>query len=138
MVRSVLFGILVALMVLASGAAALVGQEKIGGPDPATVEWPEWPHQVSCGVPFDPVSAFSGPTKAERGSSPAEKALRRFLARNILSWVPKHNWRLVAEAHGFAEFAAGRLRNGPEWTTFRRIRGRWKWQSYSGGCLPKS
>lgn len=130
---------LTCLVLLAGGASAATTQPKIGGPDPATREWTEWPHPVAChGLAFDPVAAFSGPTGAERGSRPSERALRRFLARDILSWVPKRNWRLVAEAHGRAEFAAGRLRKGLEWMSFQRVKGRWKWQGYSGGCLPST
>lgn len=137
--RAALLGLLIGLMCVVSTTLAIAAPEKIGGPDPATRAWPEWPHQVVCGfLPFDPVPAFSGPTGAERGSRPSERALRRFLKRDILDWVPKHNWRLVVESEGIAEFSAGRLSHGLEWMTFQRVRGRWKWQTYSGGCLPST
>jgi hypothetical protein len=134
-------GILLLTLVSAPTAFGRVDRhERIGGPDPATVEWPEWPHEVSCdrGLPFDPVVAFSGPTNAERGSLPSEKALQRFLAKNILSWVRKRSWRLVVERDGAAEFASGRLSRELEWMRFRRVHGRWKWESYSSNCKPSS
>jgi hypothetical protein len=82
------------------------------------------------------VSAFSSPTGVERGSSPPEKALRRFLARGELDWVHRHGWRLLVEGHGIAEFAAGKLSGEMESMDFRRIGGAWKWQDYSSDCDP--
>ncbi|HEX5984084.1 MAG TPA: hypothetical protein VFY69_07760 [Solirubrobacterales bacterium] len=136
MPRRALLSLAIALMLVVP--AAIAGAAKIGGPDPATRVWTEWPHRVTCGWghSFDPVAVFSGPAGAERGKLPSERALRRFLAREILDWVPKHGWRRLAESNGYAQFAAGRLRRGVETMTFRRVKGRWKWQSYSGGCLP--
>lgn len=135
MPRRALLSLAIALLVVVPGAVAAT---KIGGPDPAVREWPEWPHRVSCGWShsFDPVAVFSGPTGVEKGKLPSERALRRFLAREILDWVPKHGWRRLVEANGYAEFAVGRLRQGVETMSFRRVKGRWKWQVYSGGCLP--
>lgn len=123
-------------LVAAPMALGNAGHEKIGGPDPVTAEWTEWPHETSCdgGLRFNPVAAFSGPTNAEKGSLPSEKALRRFLAQDILTWVRKRSWRLVVEKHGIAEFASGRLLGELEWMTFRRARGRWKWEGYSSDC----
>jgi hypothetical protein len=131
-----LLALMAALLLL---VPALAAAEKIGGPDPATAEWPEWPHRVRCGsIPFDPVAAFSGPTNAERGSLPSERALRRFIARGYLPWLNRKNWRLVVEDHGFAEFASGRLERELEWIQFRRVKGRWKFLTYSSDCDPNS
>lgn len=132
-----LLALSVGLLLLLPPASA--GAEKIGGPDPAVSEWPEWPHLVTCGgLPFDPVAAFSGSTRAERGTLPSERALRRFLVRENLPWVHKRSWRLVSEQHGIAEFASGRLERNLEWMYFQRVRGVWKWQSYASDCDPSS
>jgi hypothetical protein len=132
----VLLAICVVVFLLVPAAA---GAEKVGGPDPAVTEWPEWPHRVSCyGLSFDPVAAFSGRTNAERGSKPSERALRRFLSRGSLSWVRKKSWRLVVERNGFAEFASGRLAGELEWMYFRRHNGAWKWEGYTSDCDPSS
>src|SRR6476646_1121425 len=137
--RKALVTLLIGLICAVPATIAIGAPQKIGGPDPAVQEWPEWPHRVICGyLPIDPVSAFSGPTDAERGSLPSERAVRRFLGEDVLSWVPKHNWRLASESHGIAEFAAGRLRKGVEWMSFQRTRGRWKFLGYAGGCLPNT
>jgi hypothetical protein len=135
----------VALLALAL-LGALVGVAGAGttaGPDPVVEEWPEWPYPTSCGtVPFDPVEVFSGPTRAERGSKPSEVALRRFLRKQkwVTEFVPKRNWRLLAENRKVAEFASGRLSSpyGPGTMSFRRAKGRWKWSSLSSGCTPTS
>jgi hypothetical protein len=135
--RSRWLSVLVGLSLLLFPSVA--SGERIGGPDPATQEWTEWPHRVSCGqLPFDPVTAFSGPTRAERGSSPPERALRRFLARDGIPWARKKSWRLIAEDHGYAEFGSGRLSHAVELMIFQRIRGAWKWQGYSSDCEPSS
>jgi hypothetical protein len=118
-----------------------------GGPDPIVAEWSQWPHEVSCGyLSFDPVSVFGGPADAEHGSLPAERALRRSLARRTIPWVRQHNWRLAAETHRLAEFITGRLgyRGGYDEETeletmsFQRTRRGWKWTGYGGGCTLSS
>lgn len=132
----VAFCCVMALGVGVAGAAS----ESVGGPDPAVSEWPEWPHPVACGygTPFDPVAAFSGPTNAERGAKPSEKALAQYLREGELDWVRKHQWRLVTDTANRAEFASGRLIPGPEWMTFESQGGVWKWSGYSSRCEPAS
>ena len=139
-------------LAFACAAAAAAGADRkarppANGPDPAVSVWTEWPHQVACSeLPFDPVTVFSGPTNAERGQAPPERALRAFLARKGIPWARRHNWRLLAESHERAEFGAGRLTDratfldAPELETmaFRRTRRGWRWQTYSSGCEPSS
>lgn len=128
-------------------SSATASPQVISGPDPAVAQWPHWPHQVSCegGLPFDPVAAFSGPTNAERGNLPSEKALRRELAHEAATFEPgyplpyRHNWRLLAEGEGVAEFVAGRLGSGRlEWMSFAKENGAWRDRSSSSNCQPAS
>jgi hypothetical protein len=110
-----------------------------GGPDPAVKRWPGWTQPVACGygAPFDALQVFSGPTDAERGTSPPEVALRRFLAKGLISWAPKKNWRLLTQSATQAEFGSGRLSRGfIEVFNFERVKGKWKWWG-SGGCQPR-
>jgi hypothetical protein len=110
------------------------------GPDPVVEKWTEWPHSVTCGaLPFDPISVFSGPTNAERGNGGAERALRRFLREPGWGWIPKRNWRLVAQNKRLAEFVQGRASANREMSalTFYRPKRQWKWGG-SGGCVPRT
>jgi hypothetical protein len=112
------------------------------GADPMVHKWPSWPYPTTCGRRlFDPVSVFSAPATAELGSTPAEQALRRFLRHPLISWVPRHNWRLLYEHSGTAEFISSPLssdpRSAPELLLFERLGGHWKW-SGSGPCVPAS
>ena len=134
--------VLLAAMALASAQAA----QRARGPDPAVKEWPSWPYPTSCdgyGLPFDPVSVFSGLTGAELGSSPSEVALRDFLRKE--GWVRQlgasaHDWRLLAETTKAAEFASGRLAkpNRMSSMSFELDGGEWKWVGFSSGCQPTS
>lgn len=102
-------------------------------------KWTSWPYPTTCGIlPFDPVTVFSGPTDAELGTSSAETALREFLQRGDLPWVQQKYWRLLAEDSSRAEFAHGRLSAELEWLLFERVKGQWKWTSYSSNCKPTS
>lgn len=112
------------------------------GVDPAVHRWPRWPYPTSCdGRIFDPVAIFSTPATAELGSTPGERALRRFLRHPVIPWVPRHNWRLLYEDGRTAEFVSAPLSNAPERAPeallFERHAGRWKWTG-SGPCLPAS
>lgn len=114
------------------------------GPDPVVERWPTWPYRVTCGSgPFDPVSAFGGPTGVERGSRPSEVALRSFLRRE--TWVrslgvPVADWRILWETETEVEFASGRLAtgSGPAVMAFTFEDGRWQWDGLSSGCEPRS
>jgi len=110
------------------------------GADPAVRQWPSWPYPVSCGArAFDPVAIFSTPAAAELGSTPGERALRRFLRHPVIPWVPRHNWRLLYEHGRVAEFISSPLssntQRAPEWLLFERRSGHWKWGG-SGPCIP--
>ncbi|HEX6752181.1 MAG TPA: hypothetical protein VF093_01145, partial [Solirubrobacterales bacterium] len=110
------------------------------GKDPAVRKWPSWPYPTTCGYRiFDPVAVFSAPATAELGSTPSERALRRFLRHPVIPWVPRHNWRLLYERGRTAEFVSSPLSNrperAPEGLLFERRAGRWKWTG-SGSCLP--
>lgn len=139
-------GVLKAVVV--AGLLALVlptssGARGATGPDPAIERWPVWPWPTSCGGhTFDPVQVFGGPTGAERGSRPSERALRAFLLeqRGFATRIaPMRNYRTVSERGGQAEFASGRLRSrfGVTGLSFEKKRGRWKWWG-SGPCNPTS
>src|SRR5262245_12225236 len=107
-----IFAILLGVLVVTGGS---VRAETVGRPDPAVEEWPDWPFRAACyAPPFDPVSVFSGPTGAERGTRPPEVALRRVLHDPQFSWLrfPLHRWRSVAESDSQAVFANGRLSDG--------------------------
>jgi len=137
-----LAAVLLAVMPLAGAQAA----KRARGPDPAVKEWPAWPYRTSCdgfGLPFDPISVFSGPTGAELGSSPSEVALRDFLRTE--KWVRQlgasaHDWRLLAETDKAAEFTSGRLAepNRMSSMSFELDGGQWKWNGFSSGCQPTS
>jgi hypothetical protein len=136
--RGTLIALSVALACLGGGAGALATSGS-GGPDPAVKQWRGWTQPVACGygVAFDPLEVFSGPTNSERGSSGSEVALRRFLAKDIISWAPKKNWRVLTETGTRAEFGSGRLSQGfIEVFDFERVKDKWEWQG-SGGCKPR-
>jgi hypothetical protein len=102
-------------------------------------QWPSWPYPTTCGgLSFDPAEAFSRPTEAELGSSPAEIALRESLAKKELPWVQAHDSRLLAEDEGAAEFAHGRLSADVEWLQLDDSSGQWKLDTYSSDCNPES
>jgi hypothetical protein len=136
---------LVTVLLVAMALASAQAAQRTEGPDPAVKEWPTWPYPTSCdgyGLPFDPVSVFSGPTGAELGSSPSEVALRKFLDGEswIHQFVPAHDWRLLAETEDRAEFASGRLSQPDRLArlSFERDGGEWKWSGSSSGCQPTS
>jgi hypothetical protein len=110
------------------------------GPDPAVREWPQWPYPVSCGgLPFDPVAAFGGPTDAQKGSGGPELALVKYLdAVAAQTTLSKHYWRLVAATETRAEFAEGRLDQGPAWLAFQLSGGEWKPAGTLGYCVPRT
>lgn len=134
---------LVAALTVATTSFAAVAEAPVG-PDPVAQKWPHWPYKTVCGeLEFDPVTAFSGPTGAERGSQPSERALAGFL-REQRKWgypiVPSRHWRLLAEADGIAEFASGRLAGsrGPGTVSVERQENGWKAVSMSSECEPTS
>lgn len=142
--RSLLAGMAMVLVLLV-GAAPASASDGVAGPDPALAEWPEWPYKASCnGMTFDPVAAFSGPTNAERGRLPAERALRRLLGRDFPFPLPQHHWRLAATKPGRALFLHGRLGAEMETPTqlesyeLRRRKGHWEMNAYSSICHPLS
>ena len=107
------------------------------GPDPAVGEWPGWPHPVSCGgLSFDPVAAFDGPTEAATDSGAPELALRAYLDANPS--IPKHFWRLVIASETRAEFANGRLPQGPLWLSFELANGEWAPAGLPQYCVPRT
>ncbi len=136
------FGALIAALLVATTSFAAVAEAPVG-PDPVVEKWPQWPYKTSCGeLEFDPVAVFGGPTGAERGSRPSEKALATFLKREdwVRDYVPVRHWRLLAETEDAAEFASGRLSSvyGPSTMSFELEGGRWKWWGLSSGCDPTS
>lgn len=135
-------------VVVVAGLLALAlptssGARGATGPDPAVERWPTWPWPTTCGGhTFDPVQVFGGPTGAERGSRPSERALRAFLVEQLdfaTRIAPMRNYRRVSERGGQAEFASGRLRSrfGVTGLSFEKKRGRWEWWG-SGPCNPTS
>lgn len=140
--RSVFLGAVIAVFLVAGTSFAAVAEAPVG-PDPVVEKWPQWPYKTTCGeLEFDPVATFGGPTGAERGSRPSEKALGAFLRREpwVSDYVPSRHWRLLAETGDAAEFASGRLSSahGPSAMSFERKDGRWKWWGLSSGCEPTS
>jgi len=131
-----------AVAILALGAAVAVAAQKkpAAGPDPAVLEWTEWPHQVSCGgMSFEPVSTFGSPTGVERERTPQARALRRFITFFPDEFaVRKHDWRLLGEEDGEAVFGAGRLPDEVEVISVARRKGAWKGWGYSSRCEPAS
>lgn len=133
--------VLVASAVVAVPALA-VRDKPAPGPDPAVTEWPEWPHRVRCGdLRFDPIVAFSSPTGVEKTNTPQVRAMKKFI--NVVNddgeeFVREHDWRLLAEEGGRAEFAAGRLPDEMEFISVERRRGRWDFTGYAEGCEPSS
>jgi hypothetical protein len=136
------FGAVLAALLVAATSFAAVAEAPVG-PDPVVEKWPQWPYKTSCGdLEFDPVAVFGGPTGAERGSRPSEKALSAFLKRErwVSDYLPTRHWRLLAETGDAAEFASGRLSygNGPTTVSLERKAGRWKLWGLSDGCEPTS
>jgi hypothetical protein len=132
----------VAIMGLCGLMAVLATASANWGADPAVRKWPTWPFPTTCGYrTFDPVAVFSAPATAELGSTPGERALRRFLRHPVIPWVPRRNWRLLYEHGRRAEFVSSPLSNrperAPEALLFERHAGRWKWTG-SGPCIPAS
>ena len=124
-------------LVLAAPARAGFSITYPKGPDPAVSEWPQWPYPVSCGgLPFDPVAAFGGPTEAEKGSGGPELALVKYLDAVGQTSLSKHFWRLVAATETRAEFAEGRLDQGPAWLAFQLSGGEWKPAGTLSYCVP--
>jgi hypothetical protein len=141
-VKSRLGSLAIAALCIAVGAFAVSTASANWGADPAVRKWPSWPYPTTCGYRlFDPISIFSAPATAEFGSTPAERALRRFLRHPVIPWVPRHNWRLLYERGRTAEFVSSPLssdpRNAPEQLLFERRGRRWKWTG-SGPCVPAS
>jgi hypothetical protein len=132
-----------ALIALALATSTWAASEP-SGPDPAVAQWPDWPYPVTCGGPdeaFDPLVVFSGPTGAEAGSSPAERALRRTIEEQR-TWaeplVAGGSWRLVSETETQAQFTRGRLAGTLESVGFNRgENGAWRLSGYSGDCDPE-
>jgi len=138
--------VLVALGVAGLGLASDSGAEPSPpGADPVLASWPDWPYQSSCGGPeeaFDPLVVFAGPTGAETGSSPAEKALRREI-KEQRSWaeplLAPRGWRLVEETETRAQFSRGRLTGMLEWVGFEKDKdGTWRFAGYSEDCDPRT
>lgn len=131
------------LLVLVAGAVAAVPalalrEKPAAGPDPAVAEWPEWPHRVSCGeLRFDPIVAFNSPTGLEETNTPQVRAMKKFIKLGA-EFVRKHDWRLLAEEGGKAEFGAGRLPDEMEFISVERKRGKWDFVGYSERCEPSS
>lgn len=139
----------VAALFLGGGATAIAAGASRGGSDPAesgggadsaVSEWSGWTGEVSCGsVPFNPLVAFANPADAERGHTPSEVALRRYLAKTKHDFPPSkpHSWRLLVETARYAEFGRGSLSNGGvEVNTFERRAKGWTWVGYSSSCQP--
>jgi hypothetical protein len=131
--------LLLLLIALAGFARAGFSITYPKGPDPTVTEWPEWPDPVTCGgLSFDPVTAFGGPTEAENGSGAPELALRRYLDENLSPQIPKRFWRLVVATETRAEFAIGRLSQGPLWLAFDLADGQWRPAGLPGYCTPRT
>jgi hypothetical protein len=136
--RSGIFVIATSALVLLMGAGA-VAASAMNGPDPAVKEWAGWAGEVSCGVPFDPLTAFAAPADAERGHLPSEVALRAYLKKTRHYFPPSkpHSWRLLVETPHYAQFGRGRLSSrGVEVNTFKHGANGWEWAGYSSGCQP--
>jgi len=138
--RRALPWLLVFLVCAVAAVPALALREKPApGPDPAVAEWPEWPHRVSCGeLRFDPVVAFNSPTGVEEANTPQVRAMKRFIHLGDEELARKHDWRLLAEEDGIAEFGAGRLPDEMEFIAVERKRGKWGFVGYSERCEPAS
>jgi hypothetical protein len=105
------------------------------GPDPIVQEWPRWPYLAACGAfAFDPVAIFSGPTRAENGTSSLSVALRRILngPQGARRGLPKHHWRLLGATEGWAEFVWGRLGQNLKRITLEGDDRRWRLNSFQG------
>ncbi|HYP56216.1 MAG TPA: hypothetical protein VEQ41_07965 [Solirubrobacterales bacterium] len=123
---------MVALLAFALLGATVVGiagaETPASGPDPVVTRWAKWPYRVGCAtLTFDPVRAFSRPTRAERGSGAAEAALRDFLVSADAAGIPRHDWRLLARTAERAEFGRGRLESdeGLSWLGLARTGAGW-------------
>lgn len=138
--RRVLPWLLVFAVSAAAAVPAMALREKpAAGPDPIVAEWPEWPHRVSCGdLHFDPIVAFNSPTGVEETNTPQVRAMKKFINIGDEELARKHDWRVLAEEGGVAEFGAGRLPDEVEWIAVERRRGRWRFVSYSSRCEPAS
>lgn len=136
--------VLAALGVAGLGLSAKSGAEPSPpGSDPALTAWADWPYQVSCGgydEALDPLVAFAGPTGAESGSRPAERALRRAINEQS-SWaeplVRGRGWRSIEETETRAQFSRGRLTGTLEWVVLGRDdEGNWDFWGYTSDCDP--
>lgn len=138
--RRTLPWLLVLILSAVAAVPALALREKpAAGPDPAVAEWPEWPHRVSCGeLRLDPVVAFISPTGVEETNTPQVRAMKSFINIGREDLARKHDWRLLGEEGGVAEFGAGRLPDEMEFISVERQRGKWKFTGYSGRCEPSS
>ncbi|HZO05059.1 MAG TPA: hypothetical protein VFB52_01615 [Solirubrobacterales bacterium] len=134
-----------ALAILGIAAIALASdsdaETPVANPDPALVEWPEWPYRATCGfMGFDPVRVFSGPAAAEHGDGAPETALRDMLARDFPFPLPHHGWRMAARRNGKALFLHGRL--GAEFESPNQLEnielkhrgGRWQIETFGSFC----
>jgi hypothetical protein len=112
------------------GALAATAAEPIGAPDPAVRAWPHWPGKVACGPnapSFHPGSTLSRPAEAEKGSLPAEVALREWLREKRRPGPERHGWRLLGANEEVAEFIRGDIGDeSAEQVAFRRSGDRWQ------------
>lgn len=105
--------------------------------DPAARAWPAWPGTVACGTAapaFSPPLALSRPADAEKGSLPAEVALREWLREKRQPGPGRHGWRLLGVNDEAAEFIHGNigaksseqiafLRTGDKWQAAYKVDG---------------
>jgi hypothetical protein len=135
------------------GAVAATAAEPNGrGPDPAVKAWPDWPGRVACGPTapsFHPQSALSRPADAEKGSLPAEVALREWLREKRQPGPERHDWRLLGANEEIAEFIRGGigdesaeqvafLRSGDSWKAAFKLHGPCRFRARRGSRVATS
>jgi hypothetical protein len=136
-----------ALILIAVCATALLGAAGFfafaagpgGGASSVLDEWSNWPGKVSCGIPFEPLTAFARPADAETGRRGSEIALRRYFVktRHYATRFPAHEWRVLAESSRYAEFGRGEIASGSiEVMRFARGAKGWHWVGYGSFCRP--
>lgn len=133
----------VAVLVALIAATAAWAIPVNSGSEPVLSKWQDWPYGTTCGGPeaaFNPLLAFGGPADAEKGTSPAERGLRRVIEEQR-DWVEPlaapNGWRRISETESWAEFTRGRLEGTLEWIALEKKEGaRWSFSSYSGDCDP--